>query len=347
MFSLEAALGAMLVGALTFYLLFGGADFGAGMWTLFPAGRFAQEQRALIDRAIGPIWEANHVWLIIAVTILFTAFPAAFAVISTRLHIPLTLMLIGIVLRGTAFAIRTHDVASKPDGVSGAPPIWHRVFGWSSLFTPAMLGLVLGSIASGRAAAPSASFTETFISPWLAPFPVTIALLTSATVAYLAAVYLLLESRDPAFADLFRRRSATAWVVVTILGGAGLWAARDGAPEIYHGLVQTGLGRVGVGATLLLHAAALWALLSRRDAWARVLAAAAAVAMLWGWAASQFPYLVEPSVTIYDAAPPATLRLLFFSLCGGSLLLLPLLYFLYKVFKGEVIAPRAPADKLS
>lgn len=347
MFSLELALGAILVGALTFYLLFGGADFGAGIWTLLATGRTGRQQRALIDRAIGPIWEANHVWLIIAVTILFTAFPTAFAMISTRLHIPLTLMLIGIVLRGTAFAVRTHDVASKPDGFTGAPPIWHRVFGWSSLFTPAMLGLVLGSIASGRAAAPSESFIETFISPWLAPFPATVALLTSATVAYLAAVYLLLESRDPGLAALFRRRSIAAWFLVTLLGGAGLWLARDGAPEIYRGLIQTTLGRTTVGGTMLVHAAALWLLVSRRDAWARVMAAAGVVGMLWGWAASQFPYLVEPSVTIYDAAPPATLRLLFYSLCGGSLILFPFLYILYKVFKKEVIAPGTPADNLS
>jgi cytochrome d ubiquinol oxidase subunit II len=318
------------------------------MWTLFATGRLGQRQRALIDRAIGPIWEANHVWLIIAVTILFTAFPAAFAMISTRLHIPLTLMLIGIVLRGTAFAVRTHDVTSKPDGFTGAPPIWHRVFGWSSLFTPAMLGLVLGSIASGRAAAPSGSFVETFIGPWLAPFPAAVALLTSATVAYLAAVYLLLESRDPDLAGLFRRRSLLAWTLVTLLAGISLWLTRDGAPEIYHGLLQTGFGRTAVAVTMLLHTAALWSLVSRRDALARALAAAGAVAMLWGWAASQFPYLVEPSVTIYDAAPPATLRLLFYSLCGGSLLLFPFLYILYKVFKSEVIAaPGTPADNLS
>src|SRR6187551_3097191 len=100
MHALELILGASLVGALTCYLLTGGADFGAGIWTLFAVGRNGQKQRALIDQAIGPIWEANHVWLIVAVTILFTAFPPAFSVIATSLHIPLSLMLLGIVLRG-------------------------------------------------------------------------------------------------------------------------------------------------------------------------------------------------------------------------------------------------------
>src|SRR5678809_193728 len=122
--ALEIVLGASLVGALTCYLLTGGADFGAGIWSLFALGRSGQRQRALIDQALGPIWEANHVWLIVAVTILFTAFPPAFALITTALHIPLTLMLLGIVLRGTAFAVRTHDIASGIDGGGGPPDIW-------------------------------------------------------------------------------------------------------------------------------------------------------------------------------------------------------------------------------
>src|SRR5678816_4123381 len=122
--ALEIVLGASLVGALTCYLLTGGADFGAGIWSLFALGRSGQKQRALIDQALGPIWEANHVWLIVAVTILFTAFPPAFALITTSLHIPLSLMLIGIVLRGTAFAVRTHDITARLDGSSSTPLIW-------------------------------------------------------------------------------------------------------------------------------------------------------------------------------------------------------------------------------
>lgn len=335
--ALEIILGGMLVGALTFYLLLGGADFGAGIWTSLAVGPTAQRQRALIDRAIGPIWEANHVWLIIAVTILFTAFPAAFAVISTRLHLPLTLMLIGIVLRGTAFAVRTHDISSRPDGFTAAPPIWHTVFAVSSLFTPAMLGIVLGAVASGRAAGPSETFTETFVAPWLAPFPLTVGLLTTSLVAYLAAVYLMIESPDPSLNTLFRRRAVGSWCVVIGLGGLALCLAKTGAPEIYQGLVGTALGRAAVAFTVGVHVAGLWCLLSGRDWSARFLAASGAVAMLWGWAMSQFPFLVEPSVTIYDAAPAATLELLLLSLIGGSVLLFPFLVYLYRLFKGEFL----------
>jgi cytochrome bd ubiquinol oxidase subunit II len=336
--ALATILGAMLVGALTFYLLFGGADFGAGIWTWFAVGPGGQRQRALIDQAIGPIWEANHVWLIIAVTILFTAFPPAFAVMSTRLHIPLTLMLIGIVLRGTAFAVRTHDISSRPDGFTAAPPVWHAVFALSSCFTPAMLGLCLGGIASGRAGGPAGTFWETFVAPWLAAFPVAVGLLTTALVAYLAAVYLIIESPDPSMQRLFRRRALSAWFFVIGLAGLALFLAREGAPEIYRGLAGTGWGRLTVFLTFALFVAGWWCLRNTKDRLARIFAAAGAVAMLWGWALSQFPYLIEPSVTIYDAAPAATLELLLFSLVGGSLFLFPFLWYLYRLFKGEVLS---------
>lgn len=340
--SYELIVAGVLVGALTLYLLFGGADFGAGIWTLFAMGRRGQSQRALIDQAIGPIWEANHVWLIIAVVILFTAFPPAFAVISIRLHIPLTLMLIGIVLRGTAFAIRTHDISARSDGFTEAPPIWHWIFAWSSLLTPTMLGIVLGAIASGRAAGPTGTIRETFVDPWLAPFPFAIGLLTTALVAYLASVYLIVESQEPSLCRLFRLRAIVSGVLVLVLAAIALFLTREGAPEIHHGLARTALGQATVVTTALIHLAALWALITQRDLLARFLAAGGAVAILWGWALSQYPYLVEPSVTIYDAAPSGTLDILLASLLLGSVILLPFLFYLYTLFKGDVLSRSAP-----
>lgn len=336
--SYELMVAAALVGALTFYLLFGGADFGAGIWTLFAMGRRGQPQRALIDQAIGPIWEANHVWLIIAVVILFTAFPPAFAVISVRLHIPLTVMLIGIVLRGTAFAIRTHDISSRPDGFTGAPSIWHWIFAWSSVITPTMLGIVLGAIASGRAAGPTDTVRETFVDPWLAPFPIAVGLLATALCAYLAAVYLILESRDPELRRLFRRRAMISGILVLMSAAVALFLTHDGAPEIYRGLVKTALGRATIVATVLVHLAALWAVMTERNVVARFLAGGGAAAILWGWALSQYPYLVEPSVTIYDAAPSGTLDILLASLLLGSIVLFPFLFYLYNLFKGDVLS---------
>ena len=337
--ALELFLGASLVGALTFYLLTGGADFGAGVWSLFAFGRNAQKQRALIDQAIGPIWEANHVWLIVAVTILFTAFPPAFAVIATGLHIPLSLMLIGIVLRGTAFAVRTHDITSGSDGSSTTPVIWRYVFAGSSVITPALLGVNLGAVASGRLAEVSstASFTDRFVAPWLAPFPLSVGILTIALVAYLAAVYLLVEARDPDLRTLFTRRAMLSCAAVVVAAAVALWQARRGAPEIYAGLRHTVVGPLGVAVAFGLHLGAFVALWNAHAWAARWCAITGAVVMLWGWALSQFPFLVEPHLTIGNAAPPPTLHVLALSLLLGSMVLFPLLYYLYRIFKGRVL----------
>ena len=338
--SIEILLGIILVGALTLYLLLGGADFGAGIWTLFAQDSRGAEQRALIDRAIGPIWEANHVWLIIVVTILFTAFPHAFSLISTRLHIPLTIMLIAVVLRGTTFAVRTHDIAPRKDSrQDGSRRVFRSIFAASSFLAPSMLGLTLGAIASGRVLGPAGSFHDAFVAPWLAPFPLIVGLLTAALAAHLAAVYLLIESGVPSLMSLFRRRAVATWIIVAWLGSAALYTAREGAPEIYHGLTGTGWGFAMLLITMIVNVAALVCLLVERHYIARFLAATGASAMIWGWAGAQFPYLVEPTVTIYDAAPSETLRLLLLSLFIGFIVLTPFLWYLYRLFKGHVLTP--------
>ena len=339
MTTLELILGASLIGALTCYLLTGGADFGAGIWSLFALGKHSRRQGALIDQAIGPIWEANHVWLIIAVTILFTAFPAAFALITTTLHIPLTLMLVGIVLRGTAFAVRTHDIASSPHGRRTTPDIWRYVFAGSSAVTPALLGINLGAVASGQLPAVSSpgSFEQRFIAPWLAPFPLSVGLLTTTLVAYLAAVYLLIETRDVQLRDTFARRAMISCGAVLVAAGLALWFAREGAPEIYAGLRHTTLGLAAILVTVALHVAAFRALWNSHHAAARWCTVAGAVVMFWGWALSQFPFVVEPRLTIAQASPPQTLLALWISLVVGSFVLLPLLYYLYRIFKGRVL----------
>jgi cytochrome d ubiquinol oxidase subunit II len=164
-----------------------------------------------------------------------------------------------------------------------------------------------------------------------------VGVLNMALVAYLAAVYLLVESKDPVLARLFRVRAQWAWCLVAGFGTLALWMAREEAPEVYKGLMDTRWGAAIVLATLAVNLAAWVALRTRRDRMARMLAAAGAVAMIWGWALSQFPYLVEPSITVYDAAPHATLQMLLLSLLGGSVALLPLLLYLYRLFKGDII----------
>src|SRR5260370_25022537 len=153
-----------MIAALIIYALLGGADYGGGVWDLFAFGKRAPAQRALIANAIGPVWEANHVWLILVIVVLFTAFPPAFAAISTALNIPLTLLLIGIVLRGTTFTFRGHD--AQRDSVQSR---WSLLFSIASIITPVMLGVVLGANASGRTKLQNGVVVSGFLKPWLSP----------------------------------------------------------------------------------------------------------------------------------------------------------------------------------
>jgi cytochrome d ubiquinol oxidase subunit II len=188
---LETIIAGVMVASLVLYALLGGADYGGGVWDLFAFGRRAREQRELIAHAIGPVWEANHVWLILVVVILFTAFPPAFAVIATALHIPITLLLIGIVLRGTAFTFRTYDV--QRDEVQRR---WSLIFSIASIITPILLGTILGAVASGDIRVENDVVTSGFLRPWLTPFPLAVGFFALALFAFLAAVYLTVEAEE-------------------------------------------------------------------------------------------------------------------------------------------------------
>src|SRR5258707_607607 len=181
---------AMMV-SLTFYALLGGADYGGGVWDLLARGPRAQKQRDLIANAIGPIWEANHVWLILVIVVLFTAFPPAFAQISIALHVPLALMLIGIVLRGSAFIFRTYDTQEKT-----VRRRWGRVFAIPSLVTPVLLGVVVGAISSDAARTPGETVAISYYFRWVGLFPVAVGVFSVTLFALAAAAYLTLETDD-------------------------------------------------------------------------------------------------------------------------------------------------------
>ncbi|HEY9869954.1 MAG TPA: cytochrome d ubiquinol oxidase subunit II [Candidatus Obscuribacterales bacterium] len=325
--SLELILALAMLVSLTFYVLMGGADYGGGVWDLLATGPRAKAQRELIAEAIGPIWEANHVWLILVIVVLFTAFPAAFALITTVLHIPLTLMLIGIVLRGSAFTFRTYD--SRQDDVQRR---WGRVFSSASLVTPILLGITVGAISSGDIRSPAHDFMSVFVWPWLQPFPIAVGLLALVLFAFLAAVYLTLDTAEDAqLQDDFRRRALISWAVAAIVAVAVFFLARTEAPDLWHHLQQSWHLHV---AAAVLAAAAVWTLFKRSYGIARVCAIGQVTFILWGWAAAQYPYLVRPDLTIFNAAGPhSTLTLLVMALCAGALLLFPSFWYLLTVFK--------------
>jgi len=321
-------LGASILVALVLYALLGGADFGGGIWDLLAAGPRRAEQRALVEHAIGPIWEANHVWLILVVVVLFTAFPAAFAAISVELFVPLVLLLAGIVLRGASFTFRTYD---RPDD-DRVQARWGLVFSGSSVLAPLMLGVVVGALASGRvrlAAQGSAPLA------WLSPFPVAVGLLAAALFAYLAATYLAVEA-EGALRDDFRRRAVAAGVAVFACAAAAAALSFREAPLVFAGLTHR---RWSVALHLATGAAAVTAfvmLFRGRVRAARGAAAVQVALIVLGWGASQYPYLVVPDVTLLSAsAPRATQVALLWALAAGGALLFPALAVLFRVFKGE------------
>src|SRR5262252_3395705 len=308
MLSIDVLIAGAMIVSLTFYALLGGADFGGGVWDLLASGPRKQAQRELIAEAIGPVWEANHVWLILVVVLLFTAFPPAFAAIAIAMHIPLTLMLIGIVLRGSAFTFRSYDRRTDD-----AQRRWGRVFSMTSLITPVLLGVTVGAISSGRIPSEYSDFASAFVSPWLAPFPFAVGFFALALFAFLAAVYLTVEAGDEALREDFRLR----------------------APVIRHWLTRSWWTWPLQISTAVFAVGAIYALWKRKFRRARFCAAAQATLILWGWGAAQYPYLVAPDLTIYNSAAPAiTLRLVWWALLAGSVLLFPSLYYLFRVFKG-------------
>ena len=340
----------ILVLALNAYLLTGGADFGGGLWDLLASGPRREAQRTLIEEQIGPIWEANHVWLVLVVVILFTAFPPAFATLGIVLHVPLSLMLVGIVLRGSSFVFRSYG--ARDDATQRR---WSRVFAGASIVTPVLLGIVVAAIASGAVGGASdalppdgargagaATFGAVFIAPWLAPFPVVVGALVLALFALLAATYLTVAARDDALREDFRRRALGAALTVAVIGLVSLIVAHREAP---------GLGRVLVGAWAIFPVGAAgaglltgYALIRRHWSLARIAAALEASCILWGWAVTQYPLLVPPSLTVSAAAAPrVTLTLLLYALAGGGVVLLPALAWLFHLFGRRVDRGRVDA----
>ena len=342
-FTLANVVAACLLVALTAYVVFGGADFGGGVWDLLASGPRREEQRALVAHAIAPIWEANHVWLVLVVVILFTCFPPAFAEFMIALHVPLALMLVGIVLRGSAFVFRAYgsddDVAARR---------WGRVFAIASVITPILLGACVGAVASGRVggaplgAGGSVGFAARFITPWLAPFPLLCGALALASFSFLAAVYLTVDasrSNAPDASELredFRRRALWSAVAVFVTAFAALATAR--ATGVPLGYVLTGRGwALGLHvATAVAAVVAILALVTRRWRLARIAAPAQVALIVLGWGAGQFPMMIPPFRTIEETAAPAiTLRLTLIGLAGGAVVLAPSLWYLFRLFKGR------------
>jgi len=297
MISLSECLALVILIALSLYLLMGGADFGGGIWSLFASGPNKKAQRDLVAKAIAPVWEANHVWLILALVLMFTAFPKAFYAVATQLYLPLSILLVGIVVRGAAFIFHSYGPEHSP--------IWSRLFAATSLLAPFCLGWCWGFVRSGKG--------------FLTLEVLGSAVCVVALCAYLAAVYLTGETKDPELRAVFQNRAK--WLgnpislVVLIVAPADI-------PQAMRMLV------------FLFGFGAFRANQANKPRPARWLAAATVFSLCLGWGIAQYPFLVYPDISIANsAASQTTLKYLLVTLAGGALVLFPSLYGLFRIFK--------------
>jgi len=315
---------AMLMVGVTAYAVFGGADFGAGFWDLVAGGaERGARPRSVVDHAIGPVWEANHVWLIFVLVVLWTSFSEAFGSIMLTLFVPLALAAFGIVLRGASFAFRKEVVRLSIRRDFGV------VFAVSSVIVPYCFGAVAGGIASGRVP-PGGTAGDPWAS-WINPTSVLGGVLAVATCAFLAAVYMTYDAHRFAGPDMeqyFRRRAQVMAVVVGVIAVVGIFVLRADAEYLYDRL--TGPALPLVVASGLAGLATLLLCTRRLHRGARVLAMGAVAAVIWAWGVAQWPYVLPTRLTVAAAAAPtATLVAVSVAFGLAVVICLPSLALLY------------------
>jgi len=331
--SKQDAVAVILWIGVTLYAVFGGADFGAGVWDLLAGrGERGVRARARIDRSLAPVWEANHVWLIFVLVVLWTAFPPAFSAVMTTLYIPISIAALGIVLRGSGFAFR-HAIETRLTDPAT------KVFAVSSLLTPFFMGVVVGAIASGEVPAGGEGDPT---GSWIGFLPLVTGVLFVAGGAYLAAVFLTRDAAAAGEEDLrhyFARRGLGAAIVAGAAALAGVFALHADARFVYDGLVGPGLPLVILSGVCGLAALALLARGSSTGV--RPLAIAAFVAVIWGWFVAQHPYLLPTSLTIDEAAgASATLTTVIIVFGVAGLVCLPSLGLLYVLSQRSLLDDR-------
>jgi cytochrome bd ubiquinol oxidase subunit II len=320
----------ILIG-LVLYTVLAGADFGAGLWTLLAgSGREATRVREHAHHSMAPVWEANHVWLIFVLTVMWTAYPTAFGSIASTLAVPLFIAGIGIVLRGAAYAL--HSGFSPPTGRSrGGQRTLDLIFSLSSLITPFALGAMVGAIASRRV--PVGNAAGRLFSSWTGPTSILVGVLAVSSAAYLAAVYLAADAvrlGDQQLERQFRLRALISGVLAGAGAVVGVGVLHHDAHQLYRHLLD-GAGLVGLIVSVIAGISALSLVWSSRFALARFAAALAVAAIIAGWALAQQPLLL-PGLTIQQAAAPHdTLVVLSVAVIAGGAILFPSLALLFRL----------------
>jgi len=312
------------------YALLAGADFGGGVWDLFASGPRKKEQRLAIQKAMGPVWEANHVWLIFVLVVLFTCFPQGYAALAVVLFVPFHLALLGIMLRGASFVFRSHQ--SRQKDAAAETSAWGIVFGVASIISPILLGIAFGVVTEGRIHTADGEAPLYGRALWLSPYCLANGLLALSACAYLAAVYLTNET-DGELREDFRRRAILGGTATAVLATGVVLSALLQARWFFDRLLSYRSLPVVV-AGLACFAGSAWSVFNRRYALSRAFAAGEIALLILGWGLAQYPYLVFPGLTFDSiAAPVATLRFVVWSLPLGGALIIPSLWLLFRVFK--------------
>ena len=336
---MSTAVAVILFVGVTAYALFGGADFGAGFWDLLAGGaRRGERPRSIIDHSIGPVWEANHVWLVFCFVVLWTSFPEAFASITLTLFVPLSIAAFGIVLRGSSFAFRKAVFRTRDRRNFGA------AFAISSVIVPFCMGAVAGAIATGRV--PAGGVAGDPVHSWINPTSILGGVLAVVVVAYLSAVYLVWDARrlsDDAMVEYFRRRAVVAAVAAGATAFAGIFVLRADAPFLYDGLTSRALPLVlasavcGVGSLVLL--------LRGAHRYARMLSIGAVASVVLAWGVAQWPYVIPQTMKVSDtAAPSGTLTAVLVAFGLAVVIVLPSLGLLYTLDQRSLLPGEGAKD---
>ena len=324
----DVIMGIILAG-LALYVVLGGADFGAPLWqTAGARGPHADEIREHAHDQMSPVWEANHVWLIFVLTVLWTAFPVVFGSIASTLALPLFAAAVGIIIRGAAYALR--GATSTPQQVR----LVDTASAASSVLTPFALGMAVGGIASGRV--PVGNAAGDLVTSWLNATSIVIGVLSVATSAYLAAVFLAADARrrgHPELEDAFRARALGAGAVAGALAVAGIVVLGFDDKPLFDDLLG-GAGLPGVIVSAAAGVATAWLLWTRRFEAARYLSAVAVAAIIAGWALAQDPVVLPGLTVARAAAPQSSLVAVLVAVIGGGLILFPSLGLLFRLSLG-------------
>lgn len=319
--------------ALFLYVVLGGADFGAGIIEIFTGNKGINT----ISRAIAPVWEANHVWLILVIVVVFNGFPKVFSTLSITLHIPLFIVLIGMVLRGTAFTFRHYDVVED-----STHKYYHFFFRISSLITPFFLGVTLGAMILGKITMDyDQGFYKVFIAPWLNSFTFALGAFSTVLFSYISAMFLVAEVETETSKNIVLGYARFSLIALVFLGALVMLTAQWNDLSLFSQFINNPISLVASILATLMIPYLFFTIKKQQINIMRIGVGAQAALIMIGWAAVQFPDFIKfangTSLNMYNtAAPLATFRQLTIALIVGMIIIIPAFLYLFKVFKFDI-----------